>query len=187
MNTKKDAEKTNRIEAKRAMVLKSKDTEWRPLIWGFLCGLLVVVAAGAAWFFLSGSYDREFSPATSGARSDVVMLPVSLFEDGRARHFEYVNGESKIRYFVIRSSDGVLRAAFDACDVCWPAGKGYFQDGDYMVCRNCGRRFASLLVNEVKGGCNPAPLNREVVADRLHIRVQDILKGKMYFDLDGKA
>ena len=86
-----------------------------------------------------------------------------------------------------RSSDGIIRAAFDACDVCWPAGKGYYQEGDYMVCRNCGRRFASVLVNEVKGGCNPAPLNRGVTGDKLLINVNDIVEGKQYFDFSGKA
>ncbi|MEJ2476339.1 MAG: DUF2318 domain-containing protein, partial [Desulfobacterales bacterium] len=92
-----------------------------------------------------------------------------------------------IRYFILKSSDGVIRAAFDACDVCWPAGKGYYQDGDVMVCRNCGRRFASVLVNEVQGGCNPAPLKRSLQGERVVIRAQDILEGKQYFDFTGKA
>jgi len=56
-----------------------------------------------------------------------------------------------------------------------------------MVCRNCGRRFASVLVNEVKGGCNPAPLNRSVDSERLIIRVKDIIDGRAYFNFSGKA
>ena len=81
----------------------------------------------------------------------------------------------------------MIRAAFDACDVCWRAGKGYFQSGDVMVCRNCGRQFASVLVNEVKGGCNPAPLNRAIENGKLIIKVKDILQGKQYFDFSGKV
>ena len=76
----------------------------------------------------------------------------------------------------------LIRAAFDACDVCWPSGKGYYQDGDVMVCRNCGRRFASVKINEVKGGCNPAPLKRTITGDKLVIQTSDILAGKQYFD-----
>jgi uncharacterized membrane protein len=116
-----------------------------------------------------------------------VSLPATLFEDGKARHFEHVAGDFKIKYFVLKSSDGIIRAAFDACDVCWPAGKGYYQEGDYMVCRNCGRRFASVLVNEVKGGCNPAPLNRKVENGKVIIEVKDILDGRQYFNFSGKA
>jgi uncharacterized membrane protein len=81
----------------------------------------------------------------------------------------------------------VIRAAFDACDVCWPSGKGYFQDGDHMVCRNCGRRFVSVKVNEVKGGCNPAPLNRKVEGKDLVIQVADILDGRKYFDFSERG
>jgi uncharacterized membrane protein len=51
-----------------------------------------------------------------------------------------------------------------------------------MVCRNCGRQFASVKVNEVKGGCNPAPLYRRVVGDQMVIQIEDILEGKKYFN-----
>ncbi|MGD9215945.1 MAG: DUF2318 domain-containing protein [Desulfobacteraceae bacterium] len=105
----------------------------------------------------------------------------------KARHFDFKAGELTVRYFILKSSDGVIRAAFDACDVCWPAGKGYYQKGDEMVCRNCGRRFASVLVNEVQGGCNPAPLNRRVEGDQLILRVEDILTGKSYFNFKEKV
>ena len=92
-----------------------------------------------------------------------------------------------IRYFVLKSSDGVIRAAFDACDVCWPAGKGYFQQGDHMVCRNCGRKFASVLVNEVQGGCNPAPLRRSIDGENLVLEFADIREGRQYFNFSGRG
>jgi uncharacterized membrane protein len=111
-----------------------------------------------------------------------------LFSDGKARHFEYETPEGiAVKYFVLKSSDGVIRAAFDACDVCWPAGKGYYQDGDVMVCRNCSRRFASVRVNEVKGGCNPAPLQRRVENGQLVIETADLLTGRRYFDFGSRS
>jgi len=117
-----------------------------------------------------------------------ITYPIKTFADGKARHYQYKTDTGiTIRYFIIQSSDGVTRAAFDACDVCWPEGKGYFQKGDYMVCRNCGRRFASNRVNDVSGGCNPAPLHREVVGDKLVIKVKDILAGKNYFDFSRRG
>jgi uncharacterized membrane protein len=52
-----------------------------------------------------------------------------------------------------------------------------------MVCNNCGQRFPSVKVNVIKGGCNPAPLNRTVVGDNLMIKVSDILEGgNLYFN-----
>ena len=52
-----------------------------------------------------------------------------------------------------------------------------------MVCRNCGRKFASNRVNEVKGGCNPSPLTRTVKGGKVVIKVSDIVsEGRRYFD-----
>ena len=54
-----------------------------------------------------------------------------------------------IKYFILKSSDGVIRAAFDACDVCWGEGKGYQKDdcGDLQV----RETFLSTKVNVVTG------------------------------------
>src|SRR4030042_165622 len=79
------------------------------------------------------------------------------------------------------SSGGVYRAAYDACDVCFRANRGYRQEGDLMVCNKCGQAFPSVKVNEVKGGCNPAPLTRTVDGDSLVIRKIDLAAGKGYF------
>ncbi|MGB9699551.1 MAG: Fe-S-containing protein [Thermodesulfobacteriota bacterium] len=121
------------------------------------------------------------------AAENEITFPVRLFADGKARHFEYkvpakTGKNLTIRYFILKSSDGVIRAAFDACDVCWPEGKGYYQKGDFMICRNCGRRFASIKVNEIQGGCNPAPLKREIKGDKVVIKIEDLLIGAQYFN-----
>ena len=183
-NTKVTLEKR---QAKKDVVLGTEKKGRLPLIVAIVCSVLIV--GGGIYY---ASFDRsETSPVagsfTSENNTTRVSLPASLFDDGKARHFEHVAGEFNIKYFVLKSSDGIIRAAFDACDVCWPAGKGYFQEGDYMVCRNCGRKFASVLVNEVKGGCNPAPLNRRVENGKVVIEVKDILEGRQYFNFHGKV
>jgi uncharacterized membrane protein len=75
----------------------------------------------------------------------------------------------------------VVRAAFNACDVCYAAKRGYTQDGDVMVCMNCGRRFPADQINVLQGGCNPAPLERAIDAGDLVLRVDDIVRGSRYF------
>jgi uncharacterized membrane protein len=123
-------------------------------------------------------------PATaSAAPPALVTYPEKTFADGKARFFSYKTDDGvAIRYFILRSSDNVIRAAFDACDVCWPENRGYSQQGDVMVCNNCGRRFQSVRINEVRGGCNPAPLNRKVENGFVIIQLTDVLQGKRYFD-----
>jgi uncharacterized membrane protein len=50
-----------------------------------------------------------------------------------------------------------------------------------MICNNCGRQFPSVKINEVRGGCNPAPLKRTVEGSDLVIRSSDIIEGGHYF------
>jgi len=128
------------------------------------------------------------SPATVKTRytavqaaDGAVRLPATTFDDGKAHFYSFVSGGKSIDLFILKSSDGVVRAAFDACDVCWPAHKGYRQQGDLMICNNCGQQFPSLRINEVKGGCNPSPLQRTVDGTDLVIGAADIAAGAGYF------
>jgi len=176
----------DKLAAKKAAVLSTPRRNRKPLVGGL--AILVLLAGGALWYFSVKTPSNSLDPtAAAPVSGDVVSMPAAAFDDGKARYFDHRHGHITIRYFVVRSADGVLRAAFDACDVCWPAGKGYAQDGDFMVCRNCGQRFHSTRVNEVKGGCNPAPLERRVENGMLMIRVSDILDGQTYFDFSRKA
>lgn len=189
-NSKNNKMTVEKRQAKKDVVLGTEKKGRLPLMAAIVCSLLIV--AGGIYF---ATYDRSqtapvaasYTSENTASTASQVSLPVALFEDGKARHFQHVAGNFNIQYFVLRSSDGIIRAAFDACDVCWPAGKGYYQEGDYMICRNCGRKFASVLVNEVKGGCNPAPLNRRIENGKVIIEVKDILDGRQYFDFSGKA
>jgi uncharacterized membrane protein len=110
-----------------------------------------------------------------------IQISLTEVNDGKAHYYQYKNGSSIVKFFIVKSSDGIIRAAFDACDVCFPAKKGYSPDGDFMICKNCGRRFHSSRINVVEGGCNPAPLNREVVGNQLIIKVDDVMPGNRFF------
>ena len=150
-----------------------------------------VLAVMAAILALSSVLVSLLANKGSAAAKPVAEIdyPVKTFQNGKARFYSYPAGNGvDVKYFVLKSSDGVIRAAFDACDVCFREGKGYTQKGDFMVCNNCGRRFASVRVNEVQGGCNPAPLTRKIKGDKLVLQVNDILQGKQYFNLgrDGR-
>ena len=125
------------------------------------------------------------APALAAGAPDV-SYSVSMFDNGKARHFEHKTGDGvTIKYFIMKSSDGVVRAAFDACDVCWREKKGYVQQDDFMICRNCGRRFPSTKINVVTGGCNPGPLTRNIEGGKVVVKVEHILEGRRYFAAHG--
>jgi uncharacterized membrane protein len=144
--------------------------------------LCVVFAAILGYLVLSGRTPSA-QPVTeiAGAGTDV-SLPVSDFADGAARFYRYTTVAGRqLRFFVMRSADGVIRSAFDACDICWTKRKGYHQEGDDMVCNNCRRRFPSTRLNVTQGGCNPGPLERSVTGDRVTMSAAALDSGAGYF------
>jgi uncharacterized membrane protein len=149
--------------------------------------LLAIVAlalvAVAAYVVAGAGGERATAVTGNGpaAAGEGVSIPLSELS-AKARFYEYKTEKGKtVRFFAMKSSDGVYRAALDACDVCFAAKKGYRQEGDDMVCNNCGNHFHSAQVNEVKGGCNPVGLTRKVAGERLNIDAKELEAGAGYF------
>lgn len=142
---------------------------------GLFCLLSLLDTKESVAFGLFGSHKNV--KAVDGE----VRLPMAKVGDGKAHYYQFKSDNEVIKFFVVKSKDGVVRAAFDACDVCFPAKKGYSQDGDFVICNNCGRRFHTSRINVVEGGCNPAPLARRVDGKHLIISVVDILPGSRFF------
>ena len=147
--------------------------------WSLITALILLVSGLA----ISGC-SSSGAGVDGGVLSPVngqLQIPVAGISDGKAHHFTAkADNGTMVEFFVLKSSDGILRAAIDSCDVCYRSGLGYYQDGDYMICKNCGQKFASAKINEIKGGCNPAPLNRSVIGDKLVINMQDINSNSWY-------
>ena len=138
------------------------------------------VAVGQEFPASAATHGHEPYPLVV-AENGSVTFALDTFDDRHAHHYTYMHGEQPIEFFVLKSSDGVVRAAFNACDVCFAAEMGYTQDGDVMVCNNCGRRFPADQINVLQGGCNPSPLQRSVEGDNLIIQAAEIANGLGYF------
>lgn len=112
----------------------------------------------------------------------VFAFPESSFQDGKAKHFKYKASPNLwIRFFIVKSLDGKIRAAFDACDVCFSAKKGYVQQGQNMICINCGLKFRTDKINETRGGCNPSPLTRKIQNGQVLVSLNDVMSGARFF------
>lgn len=126
--------------------------------------------------FLSGDKERTLVP-----QNGFLQIPLPEISDGKAHFFKVKAADGvMVTFFTLKSGDGVIRAAIDACDVCYKSGKGYVQSGDFMICENCSQRFASNKINVLKGGCNPAPLNRVIQGQNLVIAMTDITANSWY-------
>ena len=123
---------------------------------------------------------KATAKSVSADGGGAVSVPLSEL-GAKAAFYKFTAASGKeVRFFAMRSSDGVYRAALDACDVC-EGRQGYHQEGDDMVCNKCGNHFHSSQINEVRGGCNPVGVGRTVAGDRLVIKASDLEAGVGYF------
>ena len=149
--------------------------------------VLAVVAlalAGLAVYFVAVAGGGAAGTAGGGplrAEGGEVSIPVSEL-GAKARFYEYKTASGKtVTFFAMRSSDGAYRAALNACDVCYAGKQGYRQEGEDMVCNQCGMHFPSSKVNEAKGGCNPIGLQRKVEGESVRIDARGLEAGARYF------
>lgn len=130
--------------------------------------LFVLIALGGG---AKSSATTTVTPGSDG----LVRISLADVGDGRARFYEYRASSGKtVRFFVIKSSDGVYRAAADACDVCFRSKMGYHQEGDDLVCNKCGRHFPSKDVNVITGSCNPDGIPRTIEGGNLLMATADL-------------
>jgi high-affinity iron transporter len=131
--------------------------------WSFaaaiLCSLVVVSLAAE---FAYARVMAEPTPAkTLVAENGQVRIPLSELTD-QSLHFYTadVNG-TVVRFLVIHQLNGNYATALDACQICGRAG--YRQEGQNIICRNCG---ASIYVPSIgeRGGCNPISV-KSTIAD----------------------
>jgi uncharacterized membrane protein len=141
--------------------------------------IAVAVAVVLAAYGPSLSLTKERPSATAlsvDGEAGLGVVPLSEIGES-ARWFSYnSSGGAEVRIFVVKDSGGGTRAAFDACDVCYGAGKGYAQRGDEMVCRNCAMRFPISGLGELNSGsgCWPSNLNYALRADMIEIQLADL-------------
>jgi len=137
---------------------------------------LLMVSIISVYAFSLGKYEKV-KPTGS-----VVSIPVSKVNDGKAHFYKLTDNGKEIAFFVVKSADGSLKTAFDACDACYRDKKGYEQLGDKMNCKNCNMKFAiNRLSPNATGGCNPGYLPHQVNGTTLSINAADIKNGAKYF------
>jgi len=90
----------------------------------------------------------------------------------------YVDG-TEMEVIAVKDSEGNIRTAFNTCQICYDSGNGYYkQEGDKLVCQNCGNSFTMDQVGQTAGGCNPYPImddDKTVTEDEIQISY-DFLK-----------
>jgi uncharacterized membrane protein len=142
--------------------------------------LFAFPASAALFGFLGDSMENV------AAKDGVVAVDASSLDRMNARHYRYREDGKTVRFFVVRDGQGVVRAALDACEVCWREGKGYQLKNGTMLCVNCGRQFPFARIGLAAGGCNPHPVPYKVENESVMIAAQELMLGARYFPENGQ-
>lgn len=122
--------------------------------------------------------DDSAESVTSIKKDGYLAIPIADLSQTASFYKADLDG-TEVELVALKDSKGNLRTAFNACQVCYSSGRGYYvQDGDYLVCQNCGNSFTIDQVGIASGGCNPWPIldsDRTVTDDEIQISY-DVLK-----------
>lgn len=134
---------------------------------------------GTAGASREGNKHLRYTPVS--AENGEVKVQLSALQGSTASYFVYNAGGKDIKFFMLRASDGTVRLALDACTACNHAKLGYRQNGEAMVCNNCGMSFRSTDVGTISGGCSPIPLRNSQDGKTLTVKATDLEEGAKYF------
>ena len=124
--------------------------------------MIVLLAAGVFMFFtLVNFLTRGNDKGEILAVGEDLIIPNSEITEV-AKFYPYQVGNTKMEVLAVKANDGTIRTALNTCQVCYNSGRGYYvQEGNELVCQNCGNRFLIEQVEIIKGGCNPVPIMKE--------------------------
>lgn len=112
----------------------------------------------------NNSSTQNTATTTPDTTTDIKILKSEVTDT--AKFYPYKIDGVTMEVLAIKASDGTIRTALNTCQICFDSGRGYYvQDGEYLVCQNCGNRFNKDQVEIIKGGCNPIPVLEDAKQD----------------------
>lgn len=129
--------------------------------WSFAAAILcvLVVVALAAEFAYSRAMAAPVPARMLTAQNNQVRIPLSELTDSSLHFYAVVVEGTTMRFLVVHQTNGNYAVALDACQICgW---SGYRQQGQNVICRNCGASIYIPSIGE-HGGCNPVPVKSSV-------------------------
>ena len=130
--------------------------------WSFAAASLCV--AVVVLLTADSVYTRAMNAPTKAimltAQNGTVRVPIAELADSAMHFYEAdVNG-TEIRFLIIHRANDYA-TALDACEIC--GRQGYRQEGQNVVCRNCGAVIYIPSIGQ-PGGCNPVPVKSAIEA-----------------------
>ena len=143
------AQAANDAERRRISWERRKQSRW---MFAAAAAFLLVILMLAADFVYARVAAAPPQAQTLTAKGNEVRVSTAAVNDGNLHIFNVDDGGTSLRFLIIHKPDGNWGVALDACMICGWAG--YRQDGQNVVCRNCGSAIYIPTIGQA-GGCNP--------------------------------
>jgi high-affinity iron transporter len=168
--------------------LPSSPAERRKALWSARRERLWMMSVYASAFLFIFLVTAEFiyakSVSVSSPATEVTFvngrlsIPVAQISDGDLHRFAAKENGATVRFWLYQKPDGKIATVFDACEIC--GGVGFFKGPNGVVCRNCGAPVNPQSVG-IRGGCNPVPVQADLVAGTVVIQESVIAAGSRMF------
>ena len=147
--------------------------EWefrRQKRWSFAAAILcvAVVLSFAAEYVYARAVTAPVRAQVLVAQNGQVNIPLSELTDSSLHFYTADVSGTVIRFLVIHKQNGDFATALDACQICGTAG--YRQEGQNVICRNCGAAIYIPSIGE-SGGCNPIAVKSRVEGGQVIVDV----------------
>ena len=178
-------ENTDLGKSDRRMKMK-QDRNRKRMMTFFVLAILVFVGYGIYYLAYEDEAgccppDKEPTEDEPDILGDLVSVPLSNVTTD-AKFYPYDSNGTTIKFFIVKGANGNVHVAFDACEICHKAKKGYRQNGDKMHCIECGMEFSINGIgteNTKEDGCWPKYLPFEIDGEMIRIKVTD-LEARIY-------
>jgi high-affinity iron transporter len=140
-------------ERRKILAIEKRDRFWK--LAASAVGAVIIVLISAE-FVYSRAARAAAPPVQLRINKGVVRVPVSELKGHKLHHYEVLAGGAEVRFIAIIDASDIVRVGLDACEIC--GTQGYYQQGENVVCRNCGSAIYVPTIG-MAGGCNPIHLD----------------------------
>ncbi len=132
---------------------KSKSTN----LYFIIASIILLIGVG---YYASNIETNKAIEISMDFAGNLIIKKVEISE--KVSFYPYKDGDTYMEVLTVKASDGTIRTALNTCQICFDSGRGYYlQQGDTVVCQNCGNVFKIDDIEKVKNGCNPVPVMDE--------------------------
>lgn len=128
-----------------------------------------------------GDVAAEYKETAYEQTTDSIIIDEKAVKTS-IKMYSYTSDGVKIRFFVVKDSDGMIRTAFDTCSLC-ESNKGFRQDMFHVINNENEYAFQIDQLGRTNSGDGyyPAHLANDVKDGKVIISKDDLVNGKNLF------